>query len=236
MMNFVQRVLSRAFSLRGLLLKSAALGLIWFFLPFWLFFVFAVYFYFVPPFQPFKIFFPFLLTIAFSFFLQQNLLSVFLVGVLFFLVLGIKNLILVHRFQSHQLMAFLLLFLGYFYFFSVFGNWGRPISSFALFAVGFSFFFLFYELSAYTSEKKREKKIAISAIGAFLVFQAAAAILFLPMNRFYQTAVLFLSSVIIADIFLEYLNNGLSRKKILQDFSVFFVVATLLLAAANWEL
>ena len=56
---------------------------------------------------------------------------------------GIKNLIFVNRFENHQLMVFLLLFLIFFGLFSHFENWQRWTVSIGLLGAGLSFFFLF---------------------------------------------------------------------------------------------
>lgn len=220
----------------SLVIKACALGLLWLLLPFWVFFLAAVYFYLIPFFQPFRLIIPFVLTIAVASFLPYNFWFAVFLGLLFFLILGIKNLIFVNRFDNHQLMVFLLLFLLFFSFFSGFENWRGLIVSWAALALGFSFYFLFHELAGYTSEHGRTKKIVIAALGSLLIWQAAVAVLFLPVNYFYQTAVLFLSSVILVDIFLEYLNGGLNRRKILSDFSIFFVLSAVILASASWGL
>lgn len=235
-LNFIRNKAKAAYTLRGLILKAAVLGLGWLFLPFYAFLLLAVYFYFVPFFQQFKLLVPFILTIAVTASLPYEIWFAFFIGLLFFLILGIKNLVLVNRFENHQLTVFLLLFLIFLSLFSHFESWQAWTASAALLGTGFSFFFLFEELADYTRERSERKKLIVAALGALLIWQGASVIIFLPLNYFYQTAILFLSAIIMADLFLEYIAKKLDRRKILSDFSIFFAMASIILASANWGL
>lgn len=220
----------------SLLLKACILSLSWLILPFWMFLVVAFYFYFIPFFQSFKLIIPFILTMLASAIIPYGFWSAVFLGVLFFFLLGIKNLIFVDRFDNHQTMVFLILFLIFFGFFRHFPNWEKWTASLISLGSGLSFFFLLGELADYIKGMNRSKKLFIAGIGSFLVWQAALVILFLPLNYFYQTALLFLSSAILMDIFLVYLGKKMNRTKILADFSIFFVIVVIILASANWGL
>ena len=235
-LNFIRHKAKTAFSLRILLLKSCAVGLSWFFLPFWFFLLVVIYFYFVPFFQPFKLLVPFLLTVAAAIAVPYSFWFAIFIGLLFFLLLGIKNLIFVNRFENHQLMVFLLLFFIFFGLFSHFENWQRWTVSIGLLGAGLSFFFLFEELADYSRERSKRKKMLVAGLGSLFIWQLASVLLFLPLNHFYQTAILFLSAVIMTDMFLEYLAKKLDRTKILNDFSIFFVLISVILTSANWGL
>ncbi|MEK7546614.1 MAG: hypothetical protein AAB536_00290 [Patescibacteria group bacterium] len=234
--DFIRRKAKTVFSLRGLLIKSCIFGLCWFFLPFWIFLLVGVYFYFTPFFQSFNLFIPFLMTLAAAAYVPYGFWPAVFLGILFFLILGIKNLIFVNRFENHQIMVFLLLFLIFFGFFSHFENWEKWIISTISLGIGLSFFLLFKELADYTRGNIGSKKNLAACLGSFLLWQASSVIIFLPINYFYQTALLFLLSVITTDVLLEYLNKNLDRKKILVDFSIFFAVTAAILASANWGL
>jgi len=233
-LDIIRRATKTAFSMRVLLIKSLIFGLSWLILPFWAFLAVSIYFYLVPFFQPFKLLVPFILTLAAALIVPHSFWFAVFLGVLFFYLLGIKNLILINRFDNHQMMVFLIMFLVFFGFFLHFQNWQRWIVSLISLGVGLSFFFLFDELADYVKEKDEPKKIFISGLGSFLLWQVAMAVLFLPLNYFYQTALLFLFSVILADFLLEYLGGKINRRKILWDFSIFFVIAVVMLASANW--
>lgn len=232
--DFIRHKAKTAVSLRGLLLKSFIFGLCWLFLPFWIFLAISVYFYFVPFFQPFKLLAPFLLILAAGLIIPHGLWFAVFMGFLFFLLIGIKNLILVNRFDNHQLMVFLILFLVFFGFFWRFENWQKLTISFTSLAIAFFYFFLFRELADYFENSDKSKKTMVAGLGSFLIWQAVIAILFLPLNYFYQTALLFLLSVILTDLLLEYSAKKLDRRKILSDFSVFLILSSIIIASANW--
>lgn len=234
--EFIRHKAKAALSLRGLIFKAFIFGLGWLLLPFWMFLLVALYLYLVPFFQPFNLIVPYIMTIAAAAALPYGLWFAIFLGVLFFLLVGIKNLILVNRFENHQLMVFLLFFLLFFGFFSGFENWQKWTSSAALFGVAAAFFLLFRELADYYPDAPDGKKILVAGIGSVLIWQAASAIIFLPLNYFYQTAILFLAAIILTDILLEYLVRKLDRKKILWNFSVFFALMAAILASANWGL
>ncbi len=234
--DFIRRGAKTAFSVRGLLIKACIFSIGWLVLPLWAFFILSLYFYLVPFFQPFKLLIPFILTLLAAAILPYGFWFAVLLGILFFLLFGIKNLILVNRFDNHQLIVFLILFLMFFVFFLNFENWQEWAISLVSFWIGLSFFFLFNELADYSRVSGESKKIIVSVLGSFLIWQAAMVILFLPLNYFYQTALLFLSSVILTDILLGYLGGIIGRRKMLVDFSIFFVIAVVILASANWGL
>ena len=235
-LNFILHGAKTAFSVRGLLIKACLFSIGWLFLPFWVFLVLSIYFYLVPFFQPFKLLIPFILTLLAAAILPYGFWFAVLLGILFFLLFGIKNLILVNRFDNHQLMVFLILFLMFFGFFRHFENWQNWTISLISLWIAVSFFFLFNELADYSAKSSESKKMIVSWLGSFLLWQAAMIILFLPLNYFYQTAILFLLSVILTDILLGYLGGIIDRRKMLINFSIFFVITVAILASANWGL
>ncbi len=223
-------------SLQRLLLKSAIFSLSWFFLPFWLFLIPAFYFYFFPLFNSKQLALPFFLTLLAAAILPQNFWFSLFFGILLYLIIGIKNLLFVNRSVHHQFLVFLLLFLIFYGFFSGFESWQRWDIS--LWALGPSLVFLFLvkELADYNSLAGHWQKNLIIGLASFIIWQLSLAIFFLPLNYFYATALLFLVAVLLADILLEYFDGHLARQKILVDFSIFFVLAVIILASSKWVL
>ena len=221
-------------SLRGLFLRAGILGFLWLFLPFWIFLAATFYFYFFPFFQPLRLALPFFLTLVTAAILPANVWFSLFIAALFFLILGIKNLIFVKRFGAHQLLVFFLLFLTFLSFFSGFETWQRWIVSLFAFGVSAVFLLLAKELADYHSESSRRRTFLTIGLGALFIWQLCLILLFLPLNYFYETALLFLSAVFLLDILLEHLKNRLDSRKILADFSIFFVFTAVILASARW--
>lgn len=234
--DFIRRKAAGAVSVQGLLLKAGMFGLGWWALPIWIFVPVALYLYFVPPFQPLRLALPFALTLAAALMVPANPWFAALLAGIFFLVLGIKNLIFINRFASHQLLVFLVLFLVFANFFSRFENWQSWAVPIWASGLAVLFFFLTQELFKYESVRGRRERFALAGIGGLFVFQLSAALLVMPLNYFSQTAFLFLASVILLDLLLGYSSDHLDRRKILADFSIFFVLAVVLLASARWGL
>lgn len=220
----------------SLLLRAGVFGLAWLFLPYWLFFLVAIYFYCKPFFHTRRLIWPFVLTLFAAFVLPVNFWLALFLSALFYLIVGIKNLSLVDRFSSHQLLVFFLLFLIFLAFFIHFENWQNWQVSFWSLGLSLSFFLLAKDLVGYESEKKRKTHVFAVLTAAFFVWQASLVVLFLPLNYFYQTALLFLTAVVSLDLLFEYFQGKLDRHKILTGFSAFFVFTSLILASARWFL
>ena len=276
----VSFAITHIISLRGLFLKAGILGFLWLFLPFWIFLAAAFYFYFFPFFQPLRLALPFFLTLVMAAIYRSadpgNVWFSVFIALLFFLILGIKNLIFVNRFMAHQLLVFFLLFLTFLSFFSGFETWRSWTISFFALGVSAIFLLLVKELADYYSpleshgwkavdeeragasqpefreakfrrggshglasmlhnvESSRRRTFLTIGLGALFIWQLCLILLFLPLNYFYQTALLFLSAVLLIDILIEHLNNRLDRRKILANFSIFFVFAAVILVSARW--
>lgn len=177
---------------------------------------------------------PLCLTFVLAAVLSPNVLFALFLGTLFFLILGIKNLILVNRFASRQLVAFLLLFLVFLSFFSQFENWQAWPISFWWLGIVLVVFCLIKESADYRPEPPRRQKFLVAGLGSLFIWQIGLVALFLPLNYFYQTALLFLSAVFLIDVLLDYLNSRLHRRKILTNFSIFLVLLGIIMASAKW--
>jgi len=226
----------------SLVLKAAAFSLAWLFLPAWISFVLALYFYFWPFFHSRKLLFPFVLFLLFALGLPGTFWFAAVLGAIFFSILGIKNLIFVNRFGNHQFLAFLLFFLAELSFFFSVERWNDWRAPFLSLGTGLLFFFLTRQLLRYV-EPPKEMGLPLGSpaslgagIGSFLVWQLSLAILFLPLNPLYQTALLFLVTVILADFLLERARGRLDRRKLLTDFSIFFIIVSFILISAEWGL
>lgn len=231
-----------AIALRGLILRAAIFGAVWFFLPKWVFLLVGIYFYFFPFFRPLKLAIPFLLTIFFAVIEPQSIWQAAFFSVLFYLILGIKDLIFINRRSAYEVLVLLLLFLVFVSFFSHIDNWNRSPVFFYAFALGAAFFFLIRGFITYseTTELKEgpaiwRRELALG-IAALLVWQISLALLFLPLNFLYQSALSFLVATIFVEVISDYLSGSLSRKKLLANFSVFFILVVVILGLAEWGL
>ncbi|HTY39633.1 MAG TPA: hypothetical protein VMC43_00890 [Candidatus Paceibacterota bacterium] len=228
-----------AHGLRGLpwslIVRAVIFGGAWLILPFWAFAVLAFGMYFFPLFQPFLLFVPFLLTIVFAGLLGTSLWGAVFLGILFYLVIGIKDLILIDRRRAYHILTFLIflaLFLNFFY------HYPRPDVPFAAFGLGLIFFIVFRGFVAYIIPEAGEAHRAtfVSGLAALLVGQLALILLVLPLSFFYQTALLFLSVVLLAEFVIDHLEDRLDRRIVLTNASIILVFFSVVLALNRWGL
>ncbi len=228
----------------SLVAKASALGLIWYLLPFWLFLLAAFYFYFVPVFRSMRFLFPFLilLLLVSPILLEESLGLAGLLGAAFFVLLGVKDLILAERRSSYEIFILILVFLGFLSFFSHFENWlGLGVVLGSLF-LSLILFFLSKNLINYEDSVLEELTfssstvLTASGLIAFLVWQTIWGFLFLPFNYIYQTIALLVFTFVVLELVLAYLAKNLTPKKILTQFSILFVFLVLALTSTRWEL
>jgi hypothetical protein len=232
-----------AISLQSLVLRAVIFGAAWFLLPFWLFLVVALYLYFSSLFRPFKLIFPFLVTLFFAFAEQPQFFTAILLAAIFYLILGIKDLVFIDRKSDYGILILLIMFLIFTRLFSHYENWSTRSAFFYAFAAGVSFFILFIGLSGeHVSEgvavteagAGSKSRLIMPAVASLAVWQITLAVFFLPLEFLYQSALAFLFAAVLLEIASDYLNNVLSRRKMLVYFSAFLTAAVFILGSARW--
>ncbi len=222
----------------SLLVKALALAAVWLALPYWLFLLLALGFYFVPFFEPRRLLLPFGLFLIFAAILPHTIYFALAAALVFFLILGIKNLVLINRAAAYETLFFVFFFLTVLGFFSRLESPSGQIFLTST-AVALIFALLLKNLLHFSPEflaLARREKFVLVGLAGIIIWQWLLAILFLPMNRFYQTALVFLGGVVIAELLFAYASNSLEKRKILTYFSVFFAVVAVILAANPWKI
>ena len=178
-----------------LIFKAAVFGAAWLFLPFWLFLLIALYLYFFPPFQIFSLGLPFLFTIASAAVFERGLVMGAFLGLIFYLILGIKDLVFIKRVPAYKVMTVALIFLITSGFFHRFSNWGSLSVTFWSFVFAAIFFLLIKNLVNYeefsslrTFRAGRSEKLLGFGILGLLGLELAFLLLFLPFSFYYQIA------------------------------------------------
>ena len=215
----------------------------WLFLPFWLFLCVAAYLYFVPLFQPLIFSVPLAVLLFLTASWPHYLFAAVLLGAAFFLMLGIKDLVLLERRQSYEALVFLLLFLFCFRFFAWFPNWSGQfifVTPFILAAVFFILVssFISYErgLTALEQPSGNRRDVALVGVSALLLWQYAQVVLFLPFNSHLQAALSFLAAAFLFEVLICYRRGAAPSFLFPAVASVFFVLTALVLGIARWTL
>lgn len=223
----------------SLALKAAVFGAAWFIFPFWAFALIGLYFYFFPFFNSAKFLLPFLILVFLAGTQPENVWFSIFLAVLFYLILGIKNLMIIKRSEASEVLIMLVLFSVFVRFFSAVDNWSGYLAFFGFLLVGILSFLLLSGLMTVGSEargKIRNKPKIYVAILAFILWQVSLAVLFLPLNFLYQSALMFVFAATIVGLFMDHLRGELTRYRILANFSIFFTFTVIILGSAQWGL
>ncbi|RJP44175.1 hypothetical protein C4587_02200 [Candidatus Parcubacteria bacterium] len=227
----------------SLVLKTGAVGVIWLTLPVWIAVCAALCFYFVPAFQVRKLALSFALFLWFLAFLDPTPWRAILIASIFYLILGIKDLVLIDRASAYETLILLIVAGLFLQFFSQaeFPVGLRMLASTSL--LGFLFFLLMRGFLHHPDTPPSLfrptsgfREFFLAALGGFVIWQGAIVLLFLPINLFYQSAILFLIALVFLEVF-PYHNGGrLTRGRVVMIFSAFFVLSTVIAATAEWNL
>jgi len=218
-----------------LMFKSALLAFAWIIFPHWLFLITTALIYFFPVFRPGTMLFPLFLFFLISFILPHNFLGFLLITILLFLILGIKDLIIVNRFYAYELLGFFIFLIFSFIFFQKFGQvfvLKSIIYSFLFILAFYLFFKKIFNLSiANLGIEIDQKRFKIFlTVFSFFIWQIIFLLNFLPFNFYLQTGMLALFIMIGMDFILNYFLNKIKTANILfLTFSFLFLFIFILL-------
>ncbi len=157
-------------------------------------------------------------------------------GFLFFLLLGIKDLIFIRREPLYYLLNSLLLLTVFVYFFS-FNDFYRPfrflVNSLAAFS---AVFFLFKEfLAIAVSVPLGNQKRNLMAVGsAFLSLQFLWVVAFLPFRSLNAASLALLIALILEDFIVHHLSGTINRRIVLRNVTMFLILAMIIFGASKW--
>lgn len=219
-----------------LVLKAALFGAGWLVLPYWLFLVLAAYLYLIPLFQAATVGLPFLFTLFLAAVIPGSLWAALFLSLLFFFIAGIKDLVFVDRLTAFSLLVLVLLFLLFFYSYSVFDAGLALVSAGWFLGAVLVSFFLFRSFVIYGFKDRATKRFRNTALAllSFFVLEIALALLVIPMNFLYSTALLFLAAALLFEMSVDYWGNSLRPRRILGYFSLFFVLMVILISLADF--
>ena len=223
----------------SLVLKAIVFAGSWFLLPFWLFCLIGLFLYLIPLFQARRLAVPFFVLFILCY-LKTPGLSFFLIfGILFYLILLIKDLLLIDRRSAYELLVLALTFLLLREFYMRFntGIDGSALLYAFLIAPLFTLLFRSF-IRCFREDIIRAEGIPQIAIWlACLIFwQTVIVGLFLPTDFVYQSVIVFLMAILLVDLVPEYLFTQLSTSKVLTAATVVFGLLVIVLGSIRWGL
>jgi hypothetical protein len=233
-------------SILALALKAAVFsGLLYFVNGQWLiaivFLAAALYFYLRPSFNADKFLASFIILLTISLITINKLLithysflTSLLLGFLFFILLGIKNLIFIKRESLYHFLNNLLLLIIFILFFRS--------SPYHLFFI--KYLLLFFAIGLLSKEflnflipellPSQKKKVIIWST-SFLIAQFIWAINLLPINFLNAAALSFLAMFILQDFIIHHFSGTINRQIILRNITVFLVLTLIICGASKWS-
>ncbi len=225
------------------LLKAAALGLLWYLTvasnlrfgtSFLIFAAGALIAYFVPPFRPRALLFPLSAALLLAAVLPRQGAAAFLLGCVFLLVLGIKDLAFLDRETAYEVLVFLFIFGGSWSFYYAVLNWislltaGTGLLLFSLFFYGLA------NALPWRDADGGSPHAPEAALSAFLFLEAGASILFLPLDHLLQSLLLFAAGVFVAVMLAKLRGGQISERGLYYGFGILAIAAGFVLVFAGW--
>lgn len=216
----------------SLLLKPLALIAAWYWLPFWVFCIVAFVLYFFPALPRSGTFPAFLITLVAADLLSLGWLHALWLYILFFLIVGIRELMFVDRRRAYQILTLCLVALGLFSYASMISARGMAFAPWEL---------VFGALALYLLLQQSFGRM-VSGFMTFLMFELVSVTSLLPFNVFYMTALTFMSAAFLMD-FAERVrnneNNGGNERwnptYVFIGFSIFFLFTVFILVSNPWK-
>lgn len=174
-----------------------------------------------------------LLVIKSSFIVYGSLFIVVFFGFLFFLLLGIKNLIFVNRQPFYYLFNGLLLLVVFISFF-----WAGNSHLFFIkyLSVFFAIAFLFREFLTFSINgfSNSTKKNLIVYGTTFLILQLLWAITLLPISFLNEASLALLIVLILQDFITHHFSGTMSRQIVLRNVTIFLILNLVIFGASKW--
>jgi len=151
-------------------------------------------------------------------------------GAMFVLLLGVKNLVLVRRERWYAIVHTLILAI---YGAALFSN---PLRFFTEAGAFILFFLLFREFYRTMSALQGSRLALSSALQGLIAVELLIVLSLLPVGFVAETLIFTITLVIFSDIFLHHLGGRLSRKLVLRDSTILILSALIIMAFSGWGL
>ncbi len=219
--------------------KSAVFGALLLFAHPLVFLAGGAFLYLKPIFRTFEMIGPFILLTGISLLLAKTTVGgyyFFLSGVysavIFYLILGVKDLIFVRRADWHRVLNLALAYGAFLLFF----YYSQEFFLAKILTLFFVTLFLLRIFSAIGGSAFGGKKRLVYWLLAFLILEAVWAVSFLPIGFVNSAGIVALVYFTLTDLSLRYLENKLTRRKILTDATIFVLLLLAIFAFSRWSL
>ena len=166
-------------------------------------------------------------------------MAVFLASI-FYLTLGIKDLVFVERKDAYETLVLLLVFIMLFKFVNGFLGWADWYLPIFLLLISIALYWLFSGLYKYSRPEDHRvngvRDFLSLGLFAFFEFQIVLVTLLLPISYFYKISLVFLTAMLVSRLVLVNLFGNAQRRQWLLYFSILFVFLVFIFTSSQWEL
>lgn len=156
-------------------------------------------------------------------------LFVFSLGVLMYLLVGVKDLLFIKRKETTQLLYSLIFFMGVYLYFSNASLVGQ---------LGLFFFslFLFRELYILLSDGSRNGRMLVSVVSSLIGVELAWVLKLLPLSSSSASIIVTAAVFITNDIFMAYKLGTIAEKTLRQEIVTVILLSLAVLIFSRWSL
>lgn len=218
----------------SLAFKALLVAVAWVAFPEWMAWVLGGVFYFSSLFRARWMGLPLASAFVLAHFLGQSMPVGLGLGAIFFLILGLKELVFIDRRFVSTLMVFGILIMAGLLLYGDLDVWSPWMPIKTLLFAGL-FYFLAKRFLLILEESSAKHSLALGVM-SFILWEIATIAGFLPLDYLDQSALVIMIAFILFEWFLSYIEGKLKTNKILLYVSFLFILATLIFSAAKWSL
>ena len=161
--------------------------------------------------------------------LELEALFAFSLGVLMYLLVGVKDMLFIKRKETTQLLYSMIFFMGVYLYFSV-----TSLAS----QIGLFFFslFLFRELYVLLSDGSRKGQMLVSVVSSLIGVELAWGLGLLPLSSSSASIIVTAGVFIVNDIFMAYKLGTIADKTLRWEIATAIVLSFIILAFSRWSL
>jgi len=216
-----------------LLFKALMFGAFLLFTPPLLFIIAALFLYFKPLFNTFSFFSSFIILLILSLSLTNGLLAAILFSFVFYIILGVKNLVFINRWRWYHLLHLSLFYSTFLLFFLSDNTSNFFFKSFGLFLISV---FLLREFLKFAAADFPKRRLLISWALSLFVVEITWVIGLLPLGFLNSANLALLSVFALGDLTLHHFRGTLGRKVVLSTAALFVLLTLLIFATSQWSI
>lgn len=203
------------------------------FIPILFFLVTAVFLYSKPIFNTFYLWASFFILLILALISPPSFLGAAFYAFLFYIILGLKNLVFINRLNWHQALHLSLFYALFMIFWGASDGAPFLLKLAGVFAASLFLIREFFKMAAIDFSKRR---VVASWVIALLITEAVWAISWLPIGFLNSSALALLMVFVLINLTLHHLKETLNKQVVLSAITLFVLSALLIFVTSKWRI